>query len=48
MINQLLALAPEERVMVLETVRHNDIFCEHCGRGSHEHPNDHCQCWNDE
>lgn len=49
-IEMLLAVPEMDRKDVLDEVLNNGIFCEHCGMGSVERPNDalRCQCWNDE
>lgn len=44
----LLAIPEGERRDVIAEVQSNDIFCWHCGYGTVENPNLHCQCWNDE
>lgn len=44
----LLALSPEDRVSVLDAVRHNEYFCQHCGQGDVLHPNMNCRCRDDE
>jgi hypothetical protein len=47
-IETLLALPVDEREEVFTSVKHNGIFCTYCGIGDMEHPNNNCQCWNDE
>jgi hypothetical protein len=47
-IETLLALPVNERQEVFTSVQHNGIFCTYCGIGDMEHPNNNCQCWNDE
>jgi hypothetical protein len=47
-IEILLKLPPEQRESVFAAVKHNKVFCVHCGYGSRQTPNPRCQCTNDE
>jgi hypothetical protein len=48
LVTLLLLVPSEQRAEVCGMIRANGIFCFECGYGSHESPNAHCQCTNDE
>lgn len=47
-LEMLLEIPERDRGEVIAAIKRNGWFCWHCGYGSKESPNIHCQCWNDE